>query len=292
MPDQHRLFFAGLPFVVIGAVDPEGRPWATLRAGRPGFMSSPDPRHLRLDLPRDPADPADAGMEDGDAIGLLGIEPATRRRNRMNGTLLRDGPGAFTVRVEQSFGNCPQYIRQREVRALRDPRAAPSAPPLVTEGPDERARRIIAGADTFYVASFADPPGGGRQVDVSHRGGRPGFVRIGADGALTIPDFSGNRFFNTLGNLLANPRAGLVFVEDATGDLVQMTGRAEVLADSPEVAAFPGAERLWRFEPGRTVFRAAGLPLALPPVPGGWSPQTLRTGNWAGAPDLPDPART
>ncbi|MCR0984579.1 pyridoxamine 5'-phosphate oxidase family protein [Roseomonas populi] len=280
MPEQHRLFFAGLPFVVIGVVDPAGQPWATLRAGRVGFMSAPDPRHLRIELPRDAADPADAGMEDGDAVGLLGIDLATRRRNRLNGTLRRDWSGGFTVVVGQSFGNCPQYIQQREARFLRDPLSASADPPLVTVGLDERARRIIGHADTFYVATSADLADGQRQIDVSHRGGRPGFVRIGDDGALTIPDFAGNRFFNTLGNLLVNARAGLVFVEDKTGSLLQMTGKAEVLADTSGITAFPGAQRIWRFKPQQVVFRAAGLPLALSPLPDGWSPQTLRTGSW------------
>ncbi|MBP0492659.1 pyridoxamine 5'-phosphate oxidase family protein [Pararoseomonas indoligenes] len=280
MPEQHQGFFAMLSFVVLGAVDPEGQVWATLRAGRPGFMAAVDARHLRLGLARDPADPEDAGMEDGDALGLLGIDPVTRRRNRLNGTLRRSGADAFTVAVVQSFGNCPQYIQQRAALPLRDPRSAASAPPVVSERLDGRARAIISGADTFYVATYADIAGGERQVDVSHRGGRPGFVRIDADGRLTVPDFAGNRFFNTLGNMLVNPKAGLTFVEDGTGDLLQMTGRAEVLPDSPEVADFAGAERLWRFEPQKLVFRPAAFPLALSLVANGWSPSTLRTGVW------------
>jgi uncharacterized protein len=103
-------------------------------------------------------------------------------------------------------------------------------------------------------------------------------VRIGTDGALTIPDFSGNRFFNTLGNLIANPRAGLLFVDFETGDLLQVTGDAEVILGSPEIAAITGAERLWRFAPRRIVYRADALPLRWTFQPDGWSPQSLRTG--------------
>jgi len=46
MPDQHRDFFAALPFIVIGALDAKGHPWATVMAGPPGFMDSPDPQVL------------------------------------------------------------------------------------------------------------------------------------------------------------------------------------------------------------------------------------------------------
>ena len=60
-------------------------------------------------------------------------------------------------------------------------------------------------------------------ADISHRGGRPGFVRVDGD-VLTIPDFRGNRYFNTLGNLIAEPRASLLFVDFETGDLLQLQG--------------------------------------------------------------------
>lgn len=101
-------------------------------------------------------------------------------------------------------------------------------------------------ADTFFAASYVIDERGTHQIDVSHRGGRSGFVRVGVHGALTIPDYSGNRFFNTLGNLLINPRAGLVFVDFESGDLVHLTGDAQVCLDAPEIEAFQGAERMWR----------------------------------------------
>lgn len=253
--EQHRDFYRHLPFVVLGAVDPVGEVWATLRTGAPGFLEAPDPLHLRVRSPAEPDDPAEAGLTDGAAIGLLGIDLATRRRNRLNGTLRRTGPDGFAVRVEQSFGNCPQYI---QVRTHPHPVAdSPRPAPHVSQGLDAQARATIAGADTLFVASYAEGADGRRQVDVSHRGGPAGFVRVGGDGVLTVPDYSGNRFFNTLGNMLANPRAGLAVIDFATGDLLQMSGRAEVLLDSPETASVPGAERLWRFAP-RTVIRRPG----------------------------------
>ncbi|OWV74878.1 pyridoxamine 5'-phosphate oxidase [Rhizobium sp. R339] len=261
MPEQHRAFFPVLPFVVLGAVDAKGDVWATARAGRPGFMSSPDPEALDVRLPRDPADPADFGMEDGDAIAMLGIQLETRRRNRLNGAIRRMEAEAFRVRVGQSFGNCPQYIQLRSSAFVRDPDVPTTVPPRHSVQLDDRARRLVEQADTFFVASYVDRKNGGRQVDVSHRGGYAGFVRVGADGVLTVPDFPGNRFFNTLGNFLVNPKAGLVFVDFETGDLLQMTGRAEVLLSSPDIATFQRAERLWRFTPERVVFRPDALPL-------------------------------
>ncbi|MFJ7438680.1 pyridoxamine 5'-phosphate oxidase family protein [Methylorubrum thiocyanatum] len=256
--EQHQAFFPLLSFAVVGSVDREGRPWATLRDGAPGFLRAPDPHHLRVEGSRVPEDPAEAGLEDGDGVALLGIELATRRRNRLNGVVERAGAGGFTIRVEQSFGNCPKYIRVRHAVPAQGGPAQESAA-VLSQRLDAAARAFVAASDTFFVASSVDRVGGAPQVDVSHRGGPPGFVRIGADGALTIPDYSGNRFFNTLGNLLANPRAGLVFPDFATGDLLQMSGRAEVVLDPAEAETSAGAERLWRFVPERVVFRAGAL---------------------------------
>jgi predicted pyridoxine 5'-phosphate oxidase superfamily flavin-nucleotide-binding protein len=261
MPEQHRAFFPMLPFVVLGAVDAKGDVWATVRAERPGFMASPEPEILEVGLPRDPADPADAGMEDGDAIAMLGIQLETRRRNRLNGVIRRTDAKGFDVRVGQSFGNCPQYIQPRSAAFVRDPDMPTATQPLHSGQLDDRALGMVEGADTFFVASYVDRANGERQVDVSHRGGNAGFVRVGADSVLTIPDFAGNRFFNTLGNILVNSKAGLVFVDFETGDMLQMTGNAEVLLDSPDIATFQGAERLWRFTPEKIVLRPDALPL-------------------------------
>jgi ferredoxin-NADP reductase/predicted pyridoxine 5'-phosphate oxidase superfamily flavin-nucleotide-binding protein len=278
MPDQHREFYAQLPFVILGAVDTEGQVWATLRAGRPGFMHADVAEKLTLELARDPLDPADAGMEDGDGIGMLGIELHTRRRNRMNGLVSRQSGERFNIDVSQAYGNCPQYIQLRQYEFTN----APAGPVSKLPALDAEAAAVIRAADSFYVASYVVRDGK-KQVDASHRGGKPGFVRIDDDGVLTIPDFSGNLFFNTLGNFLLNPRAGLVFVDFRNGDLLQLSGRAEVILNAPEVAAFMGAERMWRFTPQQIVRRPAALPLRWIDVAAGASPNALITGSWEDA---------
>lgn len=278
--DQHRDFYPQLPFIVLGSVDAAGDVWATLRAARPGFLHSPDLHTLSVDLARDPADPADMGMDDGDAVGMLGIELHTRRRNRLNGTIRRRGNNGFDVEVGQAFGNCPRYIQLREFSFTRDPSEQTDQTAVHLAELDARAKEMITGADTFFVASYVDREGGGRQLDVSHRGGKAGFVRVGDDGVLTIPDFAGNLFFNTLGNFVLNPKAGLVFTDFENGELLQLSGEAEVILDSAEISAFQGAERLWRFTPRKIVRRPDALPLRWKLHEDGWSPSSLMTGSW------------
>ena len=278
--EQHRTFYPQLPFVALGAVDDRGDVWATIRDGKPGFLHSPDVHHLGVGVGRDVGDPADEGMDEGDAVGLLGIELQTRRRNRLNGTIDRRREGGFDLAVGQSYGNCPQYIRLRDFTFVRDPGQPGGETPEWSDRLSDETREIVQKADTFFVASYVDREGDERQVDVSHRGGKTGFVRVDQDGALTIPDFAGNMFFNTLGNILVNGKAGLVFVGFDGGDLLQMTGDAEVVLDSPEIAAFQGAERLWRFKPRKVVLRRDAVALRWASREAGVSPNALLTGTW------------
>src|ERR1700733_11427346 len=171
--DQHSQFFPLLPFVVLGAVDPAGNAWATLRSGRPGFMRAASPHRLSIRIPRDPGDPADAGMEDGDGLGLLGIDLFTRRRNRLNGPVSRHDDEGFDLVVEQSYGNCPRYIQMREFSFARDPTKLSLDPSIPQEATGDRVRALIQRADTLFVASYVERENDRRQVDVSHRGGRP-----------------------------------------------------------------------------------------------------------------------
>lgn len=273
MPDQHRTFYQQLPFMLYGAVDAHDRPWASVLEGPPGFASSPEPGLLQFSSLPAADDPAQ--LSTGAAIGLLGIELHTRRRNRINGHIGSMTESGFAVTVDQSFGNCPQYIQLRQLRSV--PLAEPATRPAqhLTEL-DEAAKAMIAEADTFFVASFVDVDGV-RSVDVSHRGGQAGFVQVEGN-RLTIPDFAGNLFFNTLGNLLINPKAGLLFIDFNSGDLLHLSGRTEIILEGPLVEAFQGAERLWMFHVEHVVRRPAALGLRW--RFDGVSPTSLLTGTW------------
>ncbi|QDF99573.1 flavin-nucleotide-binding protein [Azoarcus sp. DD4] len=273
MPEQHRSFFAQLPFVVLAAADAQGRPCATLLAGVPGFVSSPDSRSLRIAaLPGD-TDPLAGAIRVGAMVGLLGLEPPTRRRNRMNGRVSAVDEGGFSVEVRESFGNCPKYIQARSAEFVGG--GVEPAAPVPIDPADPLLRRVVGAADTLFIATAhpaaADDTAAIYGADVSHRGGKPGFVRWSqaADGGvtLTLPDFAGNNFFNTLGNIVLDPRVGLLFVDvdgaggDGVADLIHFAGMAEIVEDGPEVAAFAGAQRLLRIHVERAALRRRALPL-------------------------------
>lgn len=262
MPEQHRQFFAELPLVFTGIRDEAGQPWASLLAAPAGFAHSPTPQTLRLEAQPLPGDPGAGSWRAGAAVALLGLQAHTARRNRMNGWITQAGPEGCEVRVGQSFGNCPKYIHPRE--AVHAPAAGEVR---VRSGArlDEAAVRMIAAADTFFIASAhpdsgrTDDPSAG--VDVSHRGGPAGFVRVQGDGTLLAPDYTGNSFFNTLGNLQLEPRCGLLFVDWDSGERLHLACRATLREERPDPAQWPGALRLLCFAVERVERVRGGLPL-------------------------------
>lgn len=137
---QHRAFYPLLPFIILGSVDRRGYPWATMRAGYAGFLRCPDEHHLDVHIARDWTDPAEDGLYDGDAIGLLGIELPTRRRNRLNSRVERIAADGFSIVVEQAFGNCPKYIQSRQPVFVRDPGIGTTADAVASTRLDQRAR--------------------------------------------------------------------------------------------------------------------------------------------------------
>ncbi|MFI5533297.1 pyridoxamine 5'-phosphate oxidase family protein [Kitasatospora sp. NPDC051853] len=245
IPPVAAEFLAAQPMVVIGGTDRDGRVWATQLSGAPGFLRAPDERTLSVAARPGPQDPLAEVLAGPARIGMIAIEPATRRRMRINGRSVPDGDG-LRVDLDQVIANCPKYIQKRDHRPLlpgeegsgRAPRAVDSAE--LTEA----QQRWIRGADTFFVATASDRG----DADASHRGGNPGFLRVLSPTRLRWPDYVGNAMFLTLGNLELNPAAGIVVPGWESGSSLHLTGTARTVWDAEPIAEVPGAQRLVEFE--------------------------------------------
>jgi ferredoxin-NADP reductase/predicted pyridoxine 5'-phosphate oxidase superfamily flavin-nucleotide-binding protein len=247
MPEEHRAFHTALPFLVVAARDGQERPWVTLLTGPDGFVTSPDPRSLAIAGKPVAGDALENALVAGADIGILGIELATRRRNRVNGRVAGNGSGAVAFTVEQAFGNCPQYIRERAWRRVEGTQAGS---PIKGARLTSSQQAWIGSADTFFIASGhrADGESATFGMDASHRGGDRGFVRIIDETQIAFPDYAGNNHFNTIGNLVLDPRAGFLFIDFETGSLLQLTGWITIDWDSDALARIPGARRLVTFD--------------------------------------------
>jgi uncharacterized protein len=169
-------------------------------------------------------------------------------------------PEGIRRTVQEAFRNCPKFIQRRVPTQPLTASAGVARAPRTSSALDSPQIELIRRADTLFIAS-AHPD---RGADASHRGGRPGFVEVSNDGAkLAFPDYTGNRMFQTLGNIAVNPRAGLLLVDWERGTTLQLTGEARIVWDGSVVASRPGAERRLEFEIDAVLER-------LQAVPDGW----------------------
>ncbi len=174
-------------------------------------------------------------------IGMLFIELNTRRRLRINGVanLARED---MRISVQQAYLNCPKYIQRREIALA----AGNNNLPVRQQTGiwlNQQLKDWIEKADTLFVGSSDRE----HNMDASHRGGPPGFVKIVDDSALAVPDYQGNSMFNTLGNFLVNPNAGLLFVDFDSGGTLQLTGKVEIVWQEQTKAAIADSVRFWKF---------------------------------------------
>ncbi|MDY0746766.1 pyridoxamine 5'-phosphate oxidase family protein [Paucibacter sp. R3-3] len=248
-----------LPFVrqqkmlYAASVDAEGQVWASVLIGEAGFLNpSDDAASLSVDLSKvakQPHDPLWDNLRRDDRIGLLLLDLQTRKRLKVNGDAHLQGE-ELIVQVTESVPICPRYI-QRRTLSLEAPGQQPPLPTAQRGTALAPAQiELITHADTFFLASAHDVHG----ADCSHRGGPIGFVKIQPNGVLRIPDYNGNSMFNSFGNFLLNPRAGLTFPDYARRRMLQLTGTVEMFWDQPDPDDVTGGTgRFWEFTVDRWI---------------------------------------
>ena len=240
-------FLASQRFAALTGRDHDGVLWVSPLAAPPGFLRGQAGVLQVSALPRagDPLHQIPIGQQ----VGLIAIDFATRRRLRVNGELVGADHAGMTVRVDQSYGNCPKYIHRHPIDVASLSAHASQLPRRATVlDPAEQA--MIATADTFFLGTSHRRRGS----DASHRGGPPGFVRVDSPDRLWWPDFPGNNMFNSYGNLAVDDEAALLFLDFETGATLHVTGTANVRWAAP---GNDGAA-------GRNVAFAVGAVAALP----------------------------
>jgi hypothetical protein len=247
---QH--FLAAQQVAAVATLDKDGRPWASLRTGQPGYLRALDEHTLEISGYGHPDDPLLANLAKPGPTGVLAINLAARHRIRLNGEGHLDSAGHVVVTLNQIYGNCPQYIQAREVHGERESKSSEARR---AESLDERLRLWLENADTFFLAT-AHPQSG---VDASHRGGKPGFVRVENEKRFVFADYAGNNMFNSLGNIDSYPRAGLLFTDFKSGGTLQITGGAGIIWEGPQIAEFSGARRLVSIDIEKIVELSPGM---------------------------------
>ncbi|RIX59571.1 pyridoxamine 5'-phosphate oxidase [Paenibacillus nanensis] len=241
-------FLSAQSLVIVATAAEGGSVWCSMLTGKAGFMVVLDEVTLTIASVPLPGDPLLANVSADREIGLLVIDLENRIRVRINGTASYND-GRLRIHVEQVYGNCPKYIQKRAMRSqhgfLRLEQTAQRST-LLSPEQIEWIRR----SDTFFISSKSADG----KADASHRGGSPGFIRTLDERTLDFPDYFGNSMFNTLGNIYSNPCAGMLFIDFDKGHTLQLTGQCEIIWDKEQIAQFPHAERLIRFEVSEVLY--------------------------------------
>ncbi|TDZ59734.1 hypothetical protein CTRI78_v005085 [Colletotrichum trifolii] len=292
LPASYGYRLAAAPLLALGTLDGEDRPWTTLWGGEAGGVMRPIAEGVlgvrtRGDVVDDPVIRALWGAEEGGELGEgevvqpnggegklvsgLGIDLITRDRVKFAGRMVAgavtglNGSGGgelqLAVRVDESLGNCPKYINKKDVREREEG---------VVKGGVERglplsldAVGVVDGADMVFLSS-----GSGESMDTNHRGGSRGFVRVVKNdvGGVEIiyPEFSGNRLYQTLGNLQVNPRVGVAIPDFGTSDVLYVTGTASILVGEEASKYLPRTKLAIKITILASVFVKSGLPFKGP----------------------------
>lgn len=237
-----QAFLRQQQLAIAASIDSQDRVWASLLTGEPGFVRAVGERSVQVTaMPS--SDLLWQNLQHRSDIGLLVIDLATRRRLRLNGTAELQPNGTLKIQTQQSYFNCPKYIQLRQLQPSIDAISRPEQfQPTTQLSPTQE--QWINRSDTFFITSFHPTAG----ADASHRGGYPGFVQVTRADRLIFPDYAGNNMFNTLGNLVVNSRAGLLFVDFEQGDTLQLTGTAQIIWQGQQLSNFAGAQRLIEFQ--------------------------------------------
>ena len=255
IPPDAADYLSRRPMAVLGTVDRRERVWASVVTGAPGFIEIVDDHTLSIAAHPSSTDPLFENLATEGHIAMFAPDFVASRRVRVNGHgILKQGKIYLTT--EQVYGNCRRYMQERMFAGIR-PNSSPND--QVVRGPvlSMAQQGQISGADTFFIATNHPVSG----ADVSHKGGRPGFVKVLDDRRLAFPDYNGNRMFNTLGNLAVNPYAGLLVIDFETGRTLQLAGAASIDWNRERAGSFAGAERVVDFEVEAFIDTPNGFPL-------------------------------
>ena len=246
-------FIEKQPMAIVSSEDENQQIWASILIGDFGFTKVPDANTIIFNkevIYSSHQDVFHYNIQQNQEIGSLFIELATRRRFRINGTARLNNEN-IEVKIREAYPNCPQYI-QRRVISMADQFSKTEA---VTSTGNELTNEIktwIVSADTMFVGSKSSEG----KMDASHRGGNPGYIEVLEDNVLKIPDYQGNSMYNTLGNFVQNPAAGLLFIDFEKGETLQLTGKATLLFNqsSPkDLEKTTGTGRYWLFKTERWI---------------------------------------
>jgi len=255
LPPNVQYFLEIQSMVVLGSLDNKKRVHLSVLTGSPGFMQVLDERTIRIKAIAFDGISLIDNLKKRNETGMLAIDLAHRYRLKVKGEAhLKDR--AIYVTTKRAYAQCPKYIQARESSSIS---SKIQSKQIMThlENLTNDLQMFIDSADTFFIATYHEDSG----IDVSHRGGNPGFIKVLNKNKIVFPDYSGNSMFNTLGNISVNPGTSLLFIDFHNRSTIQLAGQANIIWDDDRINEFAGAERLVEFEICGVLYTQNAVPL-------------------------------
>ena len=277
LPQQHAEFYPGLSYLPLGTLDDQGRPWVSVLVTKSeddpsvGIEVS-ESNGLDLTVEISPDDPFYRALKQASTdasnpkplFAGVGVDFTNRRRNKLAGNIdsINFGDGgklSLHLQSNEHLGKCPTYITGRTlVPHAREPELVFDQQHAFSGTLPNVSKELINRVSTVFLATKHVPGEHDDKTDrpsmgLNHRGGPPGFVRVYEEGVkstdgsgqgeqdtyLVLPDFSGNRFYQSLGNIESSEEVGLVFPDFVTGDVLYVTGDAKNLYEGEAETIMP-----------------------------------------------------
>lgn len=234
--------------IIVGTTDQNGNLWTSMLIGEIGLIKVTTPQQIDINLAQLSSTKTEILFQNippNSQIGLLLIDTATRSRYRLNGRASLF-PDRIEITISEAYPNCPKYIQQR-IPIFSEDKAALGVEETKGTLLNTSHKQWIRNADTFFMSS----KNANGDMDASHRGGGTGFIELLEDGTLKIPDYVGNDLFNSLGNFIQVPKAGLLFIDFEKGHSLQLSGQTELIVDQvskEDLEKTTGTGRYWLFK--------------------------------------------
>ena len=126
------------------------------------------------------------------------------------------------VSIDEAYANCPKYIKKRIHNEFEKKNAYKH---LIHESKiTEEFKKVLSNSDTFFLSSSHKEKG----ADISHKGGKKGFVKVISNTEIEFIDMPGNNLYNSLGNIYANSLVNLLFIDFINNDTYLIIGKASI----------------------------------------------------------------
>ncbi|KAJ3251133.1 hypothetical protein HK103_002620 [Boothiomyces macroporosus] len=267
IPKQHADFFANLLYFPFGAIDKDGTLWASILVNPVVKILSKVNMQIQCSInEKDPFLNAVLGSQ---YFAAVGVDFTNQRRNKVNGKILSavfaDRILTLILQADENMGNCPKYITVRNLEYCE----RKAGEPVIMDRLNMEAQSLINKSSTMFMVTkhmVGDSSECDLGIGFNHRGGARGFMRYYKDkdvGKIVLPDYSGNRFFQSLGNIQSDGAAGLVIPDFETGDMLHVTGSARNVFGKEADSIMPRMSLITIIEIQKAILIKGGLNLCL-----------------------------